>query len=99
MLYLLNSMPQKHTDWQLLESVIGVGDNVVLYESAVKLVSSENAIPILLAWLHQGIRLFVLAEPSCKDFRMSKPLADKVLIVSWEAVVDLVANSEGVCSL
>lgn len=99
MLYLLNSTPEQQTDWQLLGHLFVAGDNVVLYERAVKLVTSENAVPLLLAWLHQGVKLSVLVDSSCKDFRMSKPLADKVLLVDWETVVDLVVSSERVCSL
>jgi len=99
MLYLLNSSPQQQTEWQLIESTLGAGDSVVLYESAVELVMLEGSIPLLLAWLHQGVRLFVLADRHGKDFHMSKPLIDKVLVVDWETVVDLVVNSEGVCSL
>ena len=99
MLYLLNSIPRKQHEWKLLENVMGAGDSIVLYENAATLVTSENAVPRLLAWLHQGLRLYVLTDQPDKDFHMSKPLVDKVIVVSWESLVDLITNSQGVCSL
>ena len=99
MLHLLNSIPQQQADWQLLESMLSAGDSVLFYEEAVALVMSAEAMPVLLAWLHQGVKLLALENQSGEDLAIPHSLQGQVLVLNWDGVVDLVANGEGVHSL
>lgn len=103
MLYLLNSIPQQRSDWQLIDDMLEAEASVLFYEKAVDLISQEilheDATPFLFAWLDRGVKIFVLADQSSKELPMSKPLVKKTTVVDWKGFVDLTANNEKVFAL
>lgn len=100
MLHLLNSIPQKRSDWQLIESMLSGGDEVLFYDNAVKIFDDADVVPILLTWFDQGINLFLLEDNSGKNKPLAaKALANKVTLVDWQAVVDLAVHANVMQSL
>lgn len=99
MIHFLNSTPKQQSDWQLLEAMLSIGDTVFLYEAATKLLNQADAIPVLLTWVHKGIKLVVLESVVEGDVLISQSLDEHISVVSWDMVVDLVVESEGVQAL
>lgn len=97
MLYLLNNIPSQTENWQLIGSMLTTDDSLLLYEQAVKLVADAES--PLLAFLSQGVKLYVLVEPVDKVLSISDMLVNQVKAISWDDFVDLTANESGVCSI
>ena len=99
MLYLLNSALQGEKAWQQAGDILQAGDSVLLYEQAVKMFIDVDETSLLLAWLDQGIKIFVLIDPVNEELVISKALHGEVAVVDWEGFVELTVNEKKVCML
>lgn len=86
-------------NWQLLDSMLTADDSLVLYEQAWKLIVSDDAESHLLAFLSQGVKLYVIVEPVGEAISIPEELIGHVKSINWIDFVDLTVNDTGVCSI
>lgn len=106
MLHLLSQLPATSSQWEVLKTLLSIGDKVIIYQDAAKGLNDAQVAVELLTWSQQGVQLAVLSELSGEPVDLTKPtvpinasLLPHLQCIDWSDMVDWVANASGVQSL